>query len=815
MRTFWQDLRHGARLLLNQPGFTLIAVITLGLGIGAVTAIFSVVDAVLLRPLPYKEPERIALIEQNMPKLDLYYGGVSAPELLDYIAGNETFAEMAGYGIINLNLTGERDPRRIEVARVSPSLFPLLGVTPLLGRGFTAEEDEVGKNRVVALSEGLWRKHFGADPNIVGRVVKLDEAPYTVIGVMPARLRFPPTRDGFASAVELWTPLALTDDEKQARRRDSNFNLIGRLKPGVGLEQAQANMAAVAARVERQYPDIYQGNTRIAATAVGLTERMTQKVRLVVLMLFGAVALVLLIACANIANLQLARAAARRKEIAIRSALGAVPWRIARQTLTESLLLALIGGVVGSLIAVWALDLIVKFGPENVPRLSEVRLDPRALGFTLLVTLLTGVLFGLAPALQGARVSLTEAINESGRASDAGGREGARLRNALVILETALAVVLLVGAGLLINSFVRLLRTPPGFNPDGVIVARTTLPQARYPEAERGKTVYRRALERIAVLPGVQQVSVASYLPLASEWQIGVRIEGGGESEYYMAYGSWVSNDFFRSMGIPLKKGRVFTDQDRADTTPVVAVNEAMARRFWPGQDAVGKRIRWGGWNPPGGWLTIAGVVADVKFSSLEAESPPTVYMPVFQIPRIRRDAVFIARTTADPASLAAAMRREIAAVDADLPVYDVRTMNQVIAESVAQRRFTMELLAIFAAAALGLAALGLYGVLSYAVTQRTREIGIRMALGGRRQDALRLVVGQGMKMAMIGALAGLIASLALTRLMKGLLFGVSASDPLTFIAVTLLLTLVAFVACWIPARRATKVDPIVALRCE
>ena len=815
MQSFWQDLRHGARMLVKNPWFTLIAVLTLGLGVGAVTAIFSVVDAVLLRPLPYKEPDRIALVEQYMPKLYVDFGGVSAPEMIDYIAGNETFAEMAGYGIINLNLTGEREPRLIEVARVSPGLFPLLGVTPLLGRGFTAEEDEVGKNRVVALSEGLWRRHFGADPNIVGRVVKLDEAQYTVVGVMPARLRFPPTRAGFANAVELWTPLALTDDEKQARRRDSNFNLIGRLKPGVGLEQAQANMAAVAARVERQYPDIYQGNTRIAATAVGLTERMTQKVRLVVLMLFGAVALVLLIACANIANLQLTRAGGRRKEIAIRSALGAVPWRIARQTLTESLLLALIGGVVGSLIAVWALDLIVKFGPENAPRLSEVRLDPRALGFTLLVTLLTGVLFGLAPALQGARVSLTEALNESGRASDAGGREGARLRNALVILETALAVVLLVGAGLLINSFVRLLRTPPGFNPEGVIVARTTLPQARYPEAERGKTVYKRALERIAALPGVQQVSVASFLPLASEWQIGVRIEGGGESEYYMTYGSWVSDYFFRSMGIPLKKGRVFTDQDRADTTPVVVVNEAMARRFWPGQDAVGKRIRWGGWNPPGGWLTIAGVVADVKFSSLEAESPPTVYMPVFQIPRIRRDAVFIARTTADPASLAAAMRREIAAVDADLPVYDVRTMNQVIAESVAQRRFTMGLLAIFAFAALGLAALGLYGVISYAVTQRTREIGLRMALGGRRSDVLRLVVGQGMKMAMIGAGAGLLASLALTRLMKGLLYSVSASDPLTFIAVALLLTLVALAACWIPARRATKVDPMVALRCD
>jgi putative ABC transport system permease protein len=814
MQTFWQDLRHGARRLIKKPGFTLIAVLTLGLGIGAVVAIFSIVDAVLLRPLPYKEPERIALVQQHMPKMGWYGGGVSAPEMLDYIAGNESFAEMAGYGVINLNLTGEREPLRIEVARVSASLFPLLGVTPLLGRGFSEEEEEAGKNRVVALSERLWRKHFAADPNIVGRVVKLDEASYTVVGVMPARLQFPLARGSYAGAVDLWTPLALTGDEKQARRRDSNFDLIGRLKPDVTLEQAQANMAAVAARIEGQYPNLYQGNSHIAATAVGLTERATQNVRLVVLMLFGAVGLVLLIACANIANLQLARAAAGRKEIAIRSALGAGPWRIARQTLTESLLLALVGGVVGALIAVWAIDLIVKFGPENASRLGEARLDLRALGFTLLITVLTGLLFGLAPALQGARVSLVGGLNESGRASGAGGREGARLRNALVILETALAVVLLVGAGLLINSFVRLLRTPPGFNPEGVIVARTTLPAARYPEAERGKAVYRQALERIAALPGVQQVSVASALPLVSDWQIGFLVEGDEDRDGHTAYGSWVSNDFFRAMGIPLKSGRVFTDEDRAETTPVVVINETMARRFWPGQDAVGKRIRWGGWNPPSG-LTIAGVVADVKFSSLEAENPPTIYMPVFQIPRIRRDAIFIARTTADPASLAAAMLHEIAAVDSDLPVYDVRTMNQVIAESVAQRRFTMALLAIFAFAALSLAALGLYGVLSYSVTQRTREIGIRMALGGRRLDALKLVVGQGMKMAMIGAAAGLIASLALTRLMKGLLFGVSASDPLTFVAVAVLLTMVALLACWVPARRATKVDPMVALRCE
>ncbi|HEY8459355.1 MAG TPA: ABC transporter permease, partial [Blastocatellia bacterium] len=410
------------------------------------------------------------------------------------------------------------------------------------------------------------------------------------------------------------------------------------------------------------------------------------------------------------------------------------------------------------------------------------------------------------------RVGLTEALNESGRSAAAGGRGAGRLRNALAIIETALAVVLLVGAGLLVNSFVRLLRTPPGFNPEGVIVARTTLPPARYPDPERGKAVYRQALERISALPGAQSAGFASALPLASEWQIGFRIEGGGEREYYSAHGSWVSNDFFRAMGIPLKSGRAFTDEDRAGATPVVVINESMARRFWPGQDAIGKRIRWGGWNPPNG-LTIVGVVADVKFSSLEAETLPTIYMPVFQAPRIRRDAVFIARTTADPASLAAAMRREIAAVDPDLPVYDVRTMNQVIAESVAQRRFTMAALAIFAFAALGLAALGLYGVLSYAVTQRTREIGLRMALGGRPLDALKLVVGQGMKMTMLGALAGLLASLALTRLMKGLLFGVSATDPLTFAAATLLLTIVAFLACWIPARRATKVDPMVALR--
>jgi putative ABC transport system permease protein len=812
MQTLLQDLRYSLRILLKKPGFTLIVVITLALGIGANTAIFSVVDTVLLRPLPYKEPERIAVIEQHMPRLGWYHGGVSSAELLDYTAGNETFAEMAGYSILSLNLTGEGEPRRIQAARVSPSLFPLFGVSPLAGRGFSAGEDEVGKNRVVVLSEPLWRKHFAADPQVIGRVVRLDEQPYTVIGVMA--LQFPPTGSSFADAVELWIPLALTDDEKRSRRRDSNFNLIGRLKPGVGLEQAQANMAAIAARIEQQYPGIYQGNIRIAATAVSLAQRTVQNVRRLLLILFGAVGLVLLIACANIANLLLVRAEARRKEIAIRSALGAGARRIVRQMLTESLLLAFIGGAVGLFFATWAIELIVKLGPESVPRLAEVDLDLRVLGFTLLASLLAGALFGLAPALQSLRLDLTLALKDAGRASDQGGREGSRLRGALVVLETALAIVLLIGAGLLVNSFVRLLRVPPGFDPEGVIVARTTLPAARYPEAERGKAAYRETLERIEALPGVQSVAIATNLPLTSEWVIGFRVEGEDENIYYTAHNTWISNDYFRAMGIPLRRGREFTGEDRADTLPVVVINETLARRFWPGDDAVGKRIRWGGWNPQG-WLTVVGVAADVKLSALEAESPPTVYMPIFQIPRLRRDAIFIARTTGDPASLAAALDREISAVDSELPVYDIRTMNQVITASVAQRRFTMWLLVIFAAAALLLAAIGLYGVLSYAVTQRSHEIGIRMALGAGIGDVLKLVIRQGMTLAVIGVALGLTASFALTKTMKSLLFDTSASDPLTFAAIAVLLMGVALLACWIPARRAAKLDPMEALRHE
>jgi putative ABC transport system permease protein len=807
----WRDMWFGLRMMRRSPGFMAVAVLTLALGIGVNTAIFSVVNAVLLRPLPYKDPARLVLVQESLPKLGWDFGSMAAGETLDYMAGNESFSQMAAYTTDTLNLTGRGEARRVQAARVSPSLFPLLGVAPRLGRAFVPDEDRPGAN-VIVLSGAFWRRAFGGDVNVVGQTVKLDEKPYTIIGVMPEGVQFPYTDATFAEPVELWLPLALTDEERTSRANNLQFGLIARLQPGVTLEQAQANMETVAVRFQQQHPEIYEGDVEVVASAVSLEQRTVKNVRPFLLMLLVATGLVLLIACANVANLLLARGAARRKEVAIRAALGAGALRIVRQLLAESLTLAMCGGALGLLLAVWAVDLILKLSPDDVPRLTEAGLDWRVLAFTLLVTIVTGVLFGLAPALESARLNLTEAMKDAGRGSSAG--QGTRLRGLLVMAETAIALVLLIGAALLINSFVRVLKVPPGFDPAGVVVARTELPPARYPEPERGKLVYKQVLERLAALPGVQAVGVASTLPLSDDWQIGFRPEESAENAVYTAHGSWVSNDYFRAIGIPLLQGRTFTDDDRADTTPVIVVNEAMARRFWPDQQVIGKRLRWGGWNR-NGWLQIVGVVGDVKLSSLEAEDQPTIYMPTFQIPRLRRNAVFIVRASGDPANLLATVRHEINAVDADLPVYDLRTMNQVIAGSVAQRRFAMLLLVVFAAAALLLAAVGLYGVTAYAVTQRTQEIGIRMAMGARPRDIAKLVVGQSLMLTLIGVAVGLAAAFALTRLMASLLFGISAIDPLTFTLIPLLLVAVALAACYLPARRALKVDPMIALRDE
>ncbi|MFN7949876.1 MAG: ABC transporter permease [Blastocatellia bacterium] len=813
MNTIWQDLRYGARMLRKQPGFTLIAVLTLALGIGAVAAIFSVVNAVLLRPLPFAQAERLALVKESLPKLGLAQLSAAPAEYLDYRAGNEVFTELAAFTDRSLNLTGQGEPQRVQAARVSASLFPLLGVEPVRGRIFRSEEDQPGNDDVVILSHGLWQRHFNADPAILGKTVRLDDRPYTIVGVMPPRFQFPCRWTSFAEETELWIPLALSERERQTRASDFQYGVLGRLKPGVSLAQAQANISAVAARFQQQHPDIYQGDVQIIATVVGLAEDAVQAVRPFLLLLAGAVALVLLIACANVANLLLARAATRQREMAVRSALGAGLGRLARQLLTEGLLLAALGVGVGLLLAVWLVEMIVRFGLRNVPRLAEADLDPATLGFTLLVALLTGVLFSLAPAWQAARLNLNETLKEAG-ARAGQGRAGGRLRRALVIVETAAALALLLGAGLLINSFVRLLRVPPGFNPDGVVVAQTALTPARDMNIEQSKAMRKRTLEALRALPGVEAAGVTTNLPLVGNRNIGFALEGDKPGIVNIAYNAWVSNDYFRALGIPLLQGRVFSDADRESTPPVVVVNETLARRYWPKGEALGKRLKWGGWGQDE-WLTIVGVVADVKVSALEAETLPAIYMPIFQIPRSRSSVIYVVRTAGDAASLLPTLRRALSAIDAELPVYNLRTMNQVLAESVAQRRFTLLMLAGFAAVALLLAASGLYGVMSYAVTERTRELGIRLALGAQTADVLKLVLGEGMKLTALGMALGLAAAFALTRLMTNLLFGVRATDPLTFAGVALLLMFVALAACWLPARRATKVDPLIALKCE
>lgn len=812
MESIWLDVRYGLRMLARNPSFTIISAGVLALGIAASTAIFSVVNAVLLRPLPFVEPDRLLLVQESLPKLYLRTGAVSGADYWDYKESNQVFSNIGCYTTQSFNLTGRGEATRIHAARMSPSLIPMLGVAPRIGRSFTEDEDRPGANAVVLLSERLWRTRFGSDNAIEGKSLKLDERPCTIIGVMPAKFQFPSTDNTFSESVDLWVPMAMTDEERNGRVNSFDFSVVGRLKPGVTIEQARADIQSVAERIQQQYPNTYKGNIEIVADVIGLEQEMVQPVRTILLVLFGAVGLVLLVGCANVANLLLARSQTRMKEIAIRTAIGASSRRIVRQLLTESVLLAILGGGLGLLLASWAVDLIVKFGPANLPRLKDVNLDTTVLFFALAVSVLTGLIFGLAPAIQCSRLDLNETLKESG-GRGSGGLASKRMRGALIVFETASAIVLLIGAGLLIFSFVRLLRVPPGFNPEGAVIARTSMPAERYPKIGLGKAMYKRALDQIGSLPGVEAVSVASNLPLADNWTIGFRIEGEDQSTFHSSGNTWVSNDYFRAMGIQLLSGRTFNDDDREGGVPVLVINQTMARKFWPGDDPVGKRIRWGGWGVE--WLTVIGVVADVRASSLEKEPDPSSYMPIFQIPRTRRNVVFVARTSGDANALIPSIRERLRSVDEELPVYDVRTMNSVISESVSQRRFAMSLISIFAGVALMLASVGLYAVMSNLVAQRTREIGIRIALGASRVDVLNLVLRQGALLTLMGIALGLICSFALTRTIKSLLFGVSATEPIVFTVIPLVLAGVALSACLVPARKATKVDPMVALRYE
>jgi putative ABC transport system permease protein len=802
MQSLWHDLRFAARMLWKRPGFTAVAAGALALGIGANTAIFSVVNAVLLRPLPYPEPEQLVQLwearpRQNMPRIE-----VSPNEFLAWAEQGQSFRQLAAADLVNFNLTGRGEPERLPTARVTAGYFPLFGVAPALGRHFLPEEDQPGRNNVVVLSHFLWQTRFGSDPGIVNQTVSLDGVPCTVVGVMPPGFRLP-------QDARLARPIAFGPDDR-TRAGNHFLNVYARLKPGVTLRDAEVEMATVAARLEQEFAATNAGH-QVALTS--LREQLVGDVRPALLVLLGAVGLVLLIACANLANLLLARAEARRKEVAVRAALGASRWRIVRQLLAESVLLAAAGGAAGLLLAVWGVDLLVSLDPAGVRRVGEVQLDAVVLAFTFGLSLVTGLLFGLAPALQASKPDFVETLKEGGRAG-VGGRRGGRLRAALVVSEVALTLVLLVGAGLLVKSFARLLDVDPGLDPRGVLTLDVSLPTAKYAEPQRVAAFYQQLLAEVAALPGVEAAGAVSVLPLSGDDNSNfVHIEGRAplaQGQALRAGRRNVTPEYFRAFRIPLKSGRLIAPADDAQAMRVAVINEAMAARFFEGEDPVGKRLRTGEGNP---WITVVGVVGDVRHRGLDIETRPEMFFPHAQAPS--RQMSLAVRTAGDPLALVGAVRERVRAVDDEQPIGNVKTMEAWLAESVASRRFSVLLLGAFALAAAVLAALGIYGVVSYGVARRTHELGLRIALGASRADVLRLVIRQGMRATLVGAGVGLAAALALTRLMAGLLYGVSATDPAVFAAVTLLLTGVALFACYVPARRATKVDPMEALRHE
>jgi putative ABC transport system permease protein len=803
-------------MLLKNSGFALVAVITLALGIGANTAIFSVVNGALIKPLPFAEPDRLVALRET--RGDASDGPVSYPNFADWRAQQSVFERMAVYRDGILTLTGEARPAVLRAVTASADLFPLLGAKPLIGRMFLAEEDKPG-NLVALLSHEAWRKYFNADPNIAGRRVTLNGKSWTVVGVMSPGFNFPIS----AEPVDLWITPAM-DGEKtnedshnppMTEQRGVRFlSAIARLKPGVTTRQAQSELDTIMGRLSAQYPDNDRGYRAVVEPFLG--QVVGAVVRRALLILFGAVGLVTLIACANVANLLLARSVGRRREIAVRSALGAGRWRVIRQLLTESALLACIGGAAGLLLAMWGTDLLKWLSPKDLPRVKEIGLDWRVLGFTALVSLLTGLIFGLAPALRAAKIDLNETLKEGGRSGSESIRRN-RFRSALVISEIALALVLLIGAALLVNSFLRLQRVNPGFDPRKVLTLRVDLPDYRYQKAEQITGLNLRLIERVERLPGVRAAGMISPLPLSgNSLNTGFEIEGRPveRSKRPPTELRFATDGYFRAMGIRLISGRDFSERDNMQAPSVVIINEALARRHFPNENPIGKRIRPGisiEDVPP--MREIVGVVSDVQSGSLSAEERPAVYLPHTQYPFVGLTMTIRAET--DPLSLAGAVRNEVATLDKELAVDDVKTLEQYMADSVAQPKFNTLLLTIFAFVAMALTAVGLYGVIAYSAAQRTQEIGVRVALGAQGHDVLRLVIGQGMKLALIGLAFGLVVAFALTRLMTGLLYGVSPADPLTFAAAALSLCAVAFAACYMPARRAAKVDPMVALRCE
>ncbi|HEX8184768.1 MAG TPA: ABC transporter permease [Blastocatellia bacterium] len=801
MDTLIQDLRFGIRTLLKNRGFTAVAVIALALGIGANTAIFSVVNAVLLRPLPYQDAGQIMTVmyEGRMP--------VAPADYFDWKEQNRVFEHMAAAQYWQPNLTGEDRPEQLWALQLSAEMFDLLGVKPALGRTFLSNEDRPGNERVVVLSHRLWQRRFGGDPAIVGGAITLDGASYEVIGVMPPAFRFAPF---WATKAELWVPLNLAPRAND--RRGSSLRVFARLKPGISREQAQSEMTAINLRLEQQYPE---SKKNLSLMVDPLQEAVVGNIRPALLILLGAVSFVLLIACANVANLLMARATTRQKEIAIRTALGAGRWRLVRQLLTESILLSLTGGALGLLLALWGVKALVALSPANLPRVESISLDSSVLYFTLAVSLLTGLIFGLAPALQSSRLDLNESLKEGGRGSTEGARRN-RVRRLLVVAEMALALVLLIGGGLMIRSFARVQAIDPGFNPHNVLTFVVSLAGSQHSTRPQRLAFFDQLLNRIEALPSVESASAINHLPLAGDiWGLGFTIEGRPvppPEERLAAVYRIVRPGYFKTMGAAIIKGRDFSERDRNDSPAVVIINESLARRHWPGEDPLGKRmVVTDGDDRP---REIVGIVKDLKQSDWTAEPKPEMYLPHLQSAEPRY-MTLVVRSASDPMTLVAAAQSEVWAIDKNLPVSQVMSMEQVISDSIEQQRFNMLLLGIFAALAMALAAIGVYGVMSYSVTQRTHEIGIRMALGAKRGDVLWMIVKQGVIITAIGVCLGLAGAFVLTRLMSSLLYGVSATDPVTFVVIPLVLTGVALGASFVPALKAAKVDPMIALRYE
>jgi putative ABC transport system permease protein len=790
-------------MLVKKPGFTLTAVITLALGIGATSTIFNFVNGILLRPLPYQDSERLVLLDETAPKRGIASMGVSFPNFLDWREQNRGFTGIAAYGGGNdYTLTGSGEPEELSGADISYNTFEVLGVAPILGRTFTAEEDRPGNGLVVILSYGLWGRRFGAKPEIIGQKITLNNRPHTVVGVMPPGFKFPEVDD-------LWTPLAL--DTTMWTRNDHGMSAIARLKPGVTLQQARTDMTDVARRVEEQNPVTNEG---MSVNIIPLREGLAGDYRKALLILMGVVGLVLLIACVNVANLLLARSSSRAKEVAIRTALGAGRWRVFRQLVTESVVLGLMGGALGLTLAFWGLDLLLAAIPIDLPFWMKFDLDGRVLGFTIGVTLLTGLIFGAAPALQASKVDLNESLKDGGRGASGMGRH--RMLRSLVVAEVALSLVLLIGAGLMARSFMRLQHTSAGLNPENLLTLRLNLPGEKYDTPGKRHAFYKELLERIGAAPGVEAAGAVSNLPLGgSNWGRSLTVEGFpvlSVGQAPMINHCVITPNYFRAMGIPVLAGRDFSDADARDSMRVTIIDERLAREYWPNESPLGKRVRFGPPESNEPWHTIVGVVGAVKHESLNLTQRKTVYLPHAQV---TIDDMTLAVRAANPENLTPVIRGQVKAMDPDLPIINVRTMTEVVSRSVWQPRLYAILFGVFAAVALALASIGIYGVMAYSVSERTREIGVRVALGAQRRDVLKLVVAQGMTLTLIGAGVGLGAALALTRLMQTLLFEVSATDPLTFAVLAALLSVVALLACYLPARRATKVDPMIALRRE